>query len=335
MKLSPCRVARLGAAMALGVGACVGAQAQSSVQLYGLIDLAVGSYETSGSSRLGRVESGGMTTSYIGFSGKEDLGGGLAVNFALDHFLRADTGEAARFNGDTFWARNANVGLSGSFGTVTLGRRSTPMFVSTLLFNPFGDSFGFSPAIRSYYGSTGTLAGDSGWSNGITYASPRFGGLSATLTYALDETPGARDANIGGNVLYFAGPIGLSFSAQRVQAVFDSGDETAVQLGASYALGALKLFGQYGQIREDQGAVDSKDKIFQLGASYKIGEGSVLASYGSRKTTGTTESKRDIASLGYDHFLSKRTDVYAVYMYDKIRDTDSGNTVAFGIRHRF
>jgi hypothetical protein len=31
---------------------------------------------------------------------------------------------------------------------------------------------------------------------------------------------------------------------------------------------------------------------------------------------------------------SKRTEVDAVYRDDKIRDTDSGHTVAFGIRHR-
>ncbi len=48
-----------------------------------------------------------MTTSFLGFKGREDLGGGLAANFSLEHFLRADNGEAGRFNGDAFWARSA------------------------------------------------------------------------------------------------------------------------------------------------------------------------------------------------------------------------------------
>ncbi len=332
MKLSSRSAACWATVGGLALAAHAGAQAQSSIQVYGLLDLAFGSYETSGADRLTRVESGGMTTSYLGFSGREDLGGGLSATFALDHFLRADTGDAARFSGDAFWARNANVGLSGSFGSVFLGRRATPLFVATLLFNPFGDSFGFSPAIRSYYGATGTLAGDSGWSDAISYASPRVGGVAVNLQYALKEA--GNGANVGGNVLYFGGPLAVAVAAQQVKKGVATGKETAYQFAASYTLGPAKFFGQYGQIKEET-AVDLKDKIFQLGASYKIGEGSVLASYGSRKTTGTTESKRDIASLGYDHFLSKRTDVYAVYMYDKIRDTDSGNTVAFGIRHRF
>jgi predicted porin len=41
------------------------------------------------------------------------------------------------------------------------------------------------------------------------------------------------------------------------------------------------------------------------------------------------------ASLGYDHPLSKRTDVYAVYMYDKLSTAGTANTAALGIRHMF
>jgi hypothetical protein len=84
--------------------------------------------------------------------------------FALNSFLRADNGAAGRFNGDAFWARDAYVGLSGAFGTSLLGRNTTPLFVSTLLFNAFGDSFAFSPSIRQLFTprccrSTATPAG--------------------------------------------------------------------------------------------------------------------------------------------------------------------------------
>ncbi|WP_019560504.1 MULTISPECIES: porin [Caldimonas] len=318
----------------LGLGWAGAALAQSSsVQLYGLLDLAIGSYQTSGGQRLGRIESGGMTTSYIGFSGKEDLGGGLAATFTLDHFLRADTGEAARFGGDTFWARNAHVGVSGGFGSVYLGRRATPMFVATLLFNPFGDSFGFSPSIRSYYGATGVLAGDSGWNDAISYASPRLlGAATVNLQYALKES--GNGANVGANVLYFGGPLAAAVAAQQVKKGLTVGKETAYQLGASYTVGAAKLFAQYGRI-EERTALDLDDDIYQLGLSYRVGAGSLLASWGVRQTTGDAPSKRRMASLGYDHFLSKRTDVYAVYMVDKLRATEAGHTVAVGLRHRF
>lgn len=337
MKKSLAKVARAGAALSLGLGAAAAAQAQSSVQIYGLIDMAVGSYETSGSDRTTRAESGGMTTSYLGFKGSEDLGGGLKVEFALDTFLRADTGEAGRFGGDNFWARNANVALSGGFGTVRLGRAATPLFVSTLVFNPFGDSFGFSPAIRTVYSPTTKVSGDTGWSNSIAYITPNFSGLSATVSYSLKE--GGHGANLGANVMYFAGPLGLTLAYQQVKVPFASGKETAWQLGGSYNFGPVKAFAQYTHVKETStgtASADTKDKLWQLGASVPVGAGSVLASYGTAKTTPTgATTKRDIFSLGYDHFLSKRTDIYAVYMYDKIKSLDSGNTFAVGLRHRF
>ena len=142
--------------------ACAGAQAQSSVQAYGLIDVSAGQFQDPGAAKDKSVVSGKMTTSYFGFKGSEDLGGGMKANFAIESFLRADNGAAGRFNGDAFWARNAYVGLSGAMGSVTAGRNTTSLFVSTLIFNAFGDSFGFSPSIRHYF-TSGTVPREINW----------------------------------------------------------------------------------------------------------------------------------------------------------------------------
>jgi predicted porin len=48
-----------------------------------------------------------------------------------------------------------------------------------------------------------------------------------------------------------------------------------------------------------------------------------------------TNNLRNTASLGYDHLLSKRTDIYAIYSIDKLSDHPIGNTFAIGIRHTF
>ena len=158
MKRIPIHRAALIAAIALAAGA---AQAQSSVTLSGLLDVSAGQSKAAGStSRVWGVDNGNMTTSWFGASGSEDLGGGLSALFTLQSFMRADTGASGRFGVDTFWARNAFVGLaSKDFGKVTLGRNTTPFFVTTLSFNPFGDSFGYSPSIRHYF-TSGTLTGD-------------------------------------------------------------------------------------------------------------------------------------------------------------------------------
>lgn len=57
------------------------------------------------------------------------------------------SGQFGRFNGDTNMSRDANVFLTGKFGTLTLGRAMAPSFLPTILFNPFGDSFAFSPLV--------------------------------------------------------------------------------------------------------------------------------------------------------------------------------------------
>jgi predicted porin len=327
------------------------AQAQSSVQVYGLVDLSVGQFQNAGALKLKRLDSGNMSTSYLGFKGTEDLGGGLKASFQLDSFLLADSGGASRVPGvDAFWSRNANVSLSGGFGSVKLGRQGPALFVSTLLFNAFGDSFGYSPAIRQYYNSPyGTaLVGDSGWNNAIGYTSPRFGGVTATVQVAAGEGAAtSKGKNIGGHLLYFSGPVGLTAAWQNVKSQGTLGrpisafpgfkDQTAVQVGGSFDAGVVKLFAQYGSI-DTKATRDVKTKNLHVGARVPVGAGALLAQYGSSKitTTGVASSpKSTMFTAGYDYFLSKRTDVYALVMLDKYTGLSNGTTYALGMRHNF
>ena len=98
-----------------GVLLCAGgAHAQSSVEVSGLVDVFAGSIKNSGDAgRKSVVDSGGLTTSWFGFKGTEDLGGGLKANFQLTSFIKVDTGSQGRFANDTFFSRDANVSLSG------------------------------------------------------------------------------------------------------------------------------------------------------------------------------------------------------------------------------
>jgi hypothetical protein len=67
-----------------------------------------------------------------------------------------------------------------------------------------------------------------------------------------------------------------------------------------------------------------------------LGPGTLLAQYGhARARVGGTEPVNDTLSVGYDHALSKLTDVYAVFMNDRVSDLHSGNSLAAGLRLRF
>ena len=66
-----------------------GAHAQSSVQLTGLVDVFAGSMKMAGdASSKSVVDSGGLTTSWFGMKGTEDLGGGLKAHFNLTSFIK-------------------------------------------------------------------------------------------------------------------------------------------------------------------------------------------------------------------------------------------------------
>ena len=325
------------ATMALGFS--VAASAQSNATLYGLMDMSVGQFQTSGAKKVWQAESGNMSTSYLGFKGTEDLGGGLKAKFAFEHFLRLDNGGAGRFNGDAFWARSAYVGLQGEFGSTVIGRNTTPLFVSTLIFNAFGDSFGFAPSIRHYF--LGAIVGDTAWNNSIAYSSPNFDGASVNLLANLGEgAAGATGKNLGANALYFSGPFAATLAWQQVKngvfpipAGFTAQD--TLQAGASYDLGVAKLFGQLGNVKTKATAT-VKTSLYQFGASVPLAGGKVLASYGNAKReVGNTSSTNKTLSLGYDYNLSKNTDVYGVYMNDKVTGLSSGTTLAAGVRMRF
>lgn len=326
------------------------ALAQTSATVYGLIDMSVGQFQDAGAEKVKKAQSGNMATSFLGFSGKEALGGNLKAKFAIETFLRADTGESGRFGGDVYWARAAWVGLEGDFGSTVLGRTTNQFFVSTLIFNAFGDSFGYSPAIRQVltpsvvHPQMLAFLGDTGWSNSILYSSPSTGGFSFNLQGALGEgtQPGN---NVGANVLYFGGPFAATVAYQQVKqglsgftpAIQSAGFEyqRSAQLGLSYDLTVVKLFGQYSQVKT-KATVDTKSTIYGFGVSAPVGPGKVLAQYGNAKAEfPTSEVVSKTLTVGYDYWLSKNTDIYALVMNDKLTGLDAGNTIAVGLKLKF
>ncbi|MFW9616077.1 porin [Aquabacterium sp.] len=347
-------------AVAALLAAAGAAQAQSSVKLYGLVDMGVasleGAHDKGDSGRTTQVRSGMMTTSFIGFAGVEDLGGGLKAEFTLESFLAADTGEAGGPNtrnmAGGFWSRASNVALSGGFGRVALGQYDNPLFTSGYTYNPFGSSMLVSPTMRHFYNlgasaaDSAALGFDTGWVNSVTYESPNLQGFNVVAQAALKEAAGSSTKNsytLAGS--YNAGP--LSAMLTYVKAGYTSAntaylaDQKVWNLGASYDLGVAKAFLQYSDVKTTRVGTteeDYKDKIWQLGASVPLNDkAAVLVSFGQKKgkAAGEDSTKNEVFSLGYDYQLSKRTDVYGAFVNERNTDLESGQSVAIGIRHNF
>jgi predicted porin len=338
-----------------GLLAANSAQAQSSVQLYGQVDEWVGATKFPGGQSAANVGGGGMSTSYWGMKGSEDLGGGYSAIFALEAFFRAQNGEAGRFTGDTFFARNSYVGIQSPYGTFTAGRLTTQLFVSTILFNPFVDSYTFSPMVYHVFLGQSTfptyttdqgVVGDSGWNNSVQYTTPDFSGLSGSVMYGLGNDASDNGAKkYSAQFLYFHGPFAATGVYQYVNFSATPGDLTSFvpgyksqsvgQVGASYDMKYVKFFAQYMYTNNDIDAGSFHVNTGQGGVSIPVGVGSVLASYAYSRSNGGLDQTHKSWAIGYDYPLSKRTDVYAAYLNDKYTSMSTGETYGVGIRAKF
>jgi predicted porin len=324
-------------------GTTVEVQAADGVQLYGLVGSYIGSIKRSDSvDRITQVGSGGLTTSWWGIKGTESLGNGVNAVFMLEQFFQPDTGGAGRSTADpTGFSRNGWVGLSGAFGQLTIGRHTSPYYVSMQQVNPFGSSVVFSPlVVQSYVAAfSNTVIGDTVWSNAIQYVAPTVNGFSTTVIYAPGEVAGSDKVNNAGiHFRYNLGKLTAVFSAQRVRtaAIAPSTGQEAYLAGANYDAGFAKFYASAQMTENADTNVSSK--TWQLGESIPVtATGSILASI-ARTTVDNPKlsvGAHTTAGLGYDYFLSKRTDVYATYLYDHIVDKVKGNSYALGIRHTF
>jgi predicted porin len=321
----------------------VPAAAQTAV-LYGLLDASGSHVKDVGSRGQWQLDSGNLQRSFIGVRGSDDLGGGLRAVFRLESYLRVDSGNAGRASGDPFWSREASVGLSGQFGTTVLGRTVSPLYSATISFNPFGESAGFSPSSRQYFGSRGVVVGDSRWDNSISYYnSATDAPLRITFAANLPEEPaGAPHAgrNYGGSIAYITGPFAAIVAVERIKnsplpvpAGFSR--QVAIQVGATYDFTILRVYGQVGRV-ETNADIDDQAILYQLGAAVPIGNSLILASYGNSHLKSSVRGVTSrILSIGYDYFLSKNTDIYVAAMLEKLSFVSSGNTFASGVRMRF
>ncbi|WLE60818.1 porin [Burkholderia plantarii] len=331
------------------------AHAQSSIQLYGQVDAWVGAQKFPGGERAWGVQGGGMSTSYWGLRGTEDLGGGYRAIFTIEDFFRPQNGRYGRFDGDTFFARNAYVGLETPYGTVRAGRLTTHLFISTILFNPLIDSYEFSPMVYHVFLGLGTfptyttdqgVVGDSGWNNAVSYTTPDFNGFNASAMYALGNQSGSNGAKKwSGQLQYFHGPLAMTAVYQYVNFNNAPGDlgslvagmksQGVTQLGISYDLKFARLYGQYMYARNDLQGGSWHVNTAQGGVSVPLGAGSALASYAYSRDTGGLDQTHRTWAVGYDYPLSKRTDVYAAYLRDQLSNQSTGDTLGAGMRVRF
>ena len=336
------------------------AHAQSTVTIYGILDTYAQSYKTNvavpaavatnpgtvQSLTLAKIDGGGMSGNRWGIRVSEDLGGGLSAVGNLESGFAIDTG--ASNQGGRLFGRRATVGLSGGFGTVTIGRNASPytdvIYQTSINGTVFDPAYGNTGAAVSptqaanlqgnganavaflrQGGFTGaTWIGSSIWfDNSIKYISPSFGGFSGSLMYAAGEdktTAVGASSSISGNLQYSNGPLKLIGGYQS-----EGSARTATRSPAlenTYAT----VFYNFGPARASLGFNRAKYKDvlapaglgggnfapqneMALTVDVPLGAAVLSAAYGRGK--GDTLGTSTGLGLQATYTLSKRTNLYA------------------------
>ena len=138
------------AAFALLYGTAL-SPASAQVSVYGLIDTSVEWMNKVGANSDSLTRMPNLTASApsrLGLRGREDLGGGLSAQFALEMGIASDSG--AMNNGNRAFGRQAVVSLHGPWGQVGLGRQYNMLFWSLVGTDVIGPSLHSMASLDSY-----------------------------------------------------------------------------------------------------------------------------------------------------------------------------------------
>ncbi|MDR1934555.1 MAG: porin [Candidatus Accumulibacter sp.] len=302
--------------------------AQSNVTIYGIADAAY-VYSKSDDNKFSGIDSGGWSGGRIGFRGEEALGNGLKAIFTYEFGSNID--ENSAFNR----TRQAFVGLSGGFGSVTLGRQYAPSFLY-LGATSANDITGVNPvdlALGSYFVTMQTGDG-SRWNNSVAYNSPNWSGLDFRVIYGFGESVGHRitsEPTI--TIPSTPGEYPLEDivgTDETDHGTYDTSDSGRFGLGVRYANGPLYLTAIYQQSEESFNDVEDGTKAWAIGGNYDFKVVKVFANYVHQKYD--DGDKQNLFSIGLGVPVSKAGTVHFEYMQFKDKSFDDENKAkGFGV----
>lgn len=308
-KSLPVRVAASAACMLFAGGAL----AQTSVSIYGRINVTVESQRSGDAGSAVRMVD---NASRIGFKGREDLGGGMYAAFKLESGFDAATGESYAFR------RESSVELGSAWGAVRMGNWIAGSYAATADYVSLHnhDTGTSSDALYAF----GTYAQQ----RRIAYLTPSLQGLTAELSTTTEEEGQPRTTDLSAN--WQGGPwmLGAGYSRR------DQAHQWALR--ALYHRGAF-LAGGYVQRETVDGSPHGDNRsIYRAVAMYVVGAGELHANAGRSGRGGSFATQATQYTLGYNHNLSKRTKVYTFYTaIDRPGRSDDFRSLAVGVRHAF
>ena len=331
--------------LAAGLAATFGfAQAQSSVTVYGILDVGyVGSsYNGTGTSATTKQTansfgSGAESASRLGFKGTEDLGGGMSAFFTVETGLTPESTTASTFNNRQSFAGIKKNGI----GEAAFGLQYTPLadvigatdpgqrngFVGSIINVGTPQTFG-TPGLQPYAAATSpgiaTDAYTQRASNAMTLKSDDMKGFKVNAMIAQNNTNTTQTNSTTGG----------------------QNNSTGYGLGVTYSgINKLLLVAGYQQFKNNQlgtissptpalflnngtAGVNVEDSQTYVGATYDFGILKAYAGWIDRQVTSTVNSSytssRSGQQVGVRGFITPAVEGFASYGTGKLQNFGVG-----------
>lgn len=282
-------------------------------------------------------------TTRMGVKGSEDLGNGLKAIFQAEWQFTSSEGQGSTYN-PGFTNRLAYAGLSGGFGTVTIGRQWTPYYGAvdkSDVFNTPGNA-GTGPNIVS---ANKAYLGPTRMGNQLTYVTPDFSGFKGKLALVMDRATYTANDKVDSNgladsdgvdayipaVTYDNGPISLGLAYIGWNNDIDNSDIWGIS--GSYNFGMFKVIAQYEDADDKNISNTGAEDAWSLTGEAFLGNNTIRALYGQRDAD--KFDTMDVWALSAQHNFSKRTRVYAEYIVNDADDDGDLQEFNIGFRHDF
>jgi predicted porin len=277
--------------------------------------------------------SGNWAGSIFGFTGSEELEGGLKATYEIELGLNAGNGRIAnggtQFNDSvtsTFANRKANVGLAGDFGAIKAGLQLSP-YIASVVGNGVAtnnESYyvnllamsGSASATRDTSSIAGGTTGGFFIPNAISYSTPNMSGFSASVLTQLSSAGVAstnttlKDAQkyMAASINYAAGDFRVSYGYENANSnLLAAGLETKNHaLSGTYNMGPARISGSY--IKAKVPVANFDMNTFSIGGAFDVSEKIELSANYAR--TNESPTKSTLAVFGAQYKLSKSTAMY-------------------------
>ncbi len=343
------------AALAMVAGT---AQAQSSVSMYGILDLNVNnqSVKSTPGESLGTTGESGVATSRLGFRGTEDLGGGNSIQFNLEGCVNPMT-SGSMGTTTALFNREANIQINNkAFGSLRLGTTDVTDAGNIEIITSRAGNYGLNPVTDVDLDRPST----------ISYRSPTM----SVFRFQAGYSNAGQASNVvtpisTGNVTslfgaYTQGNLELYVGSAERKEVAAAHDVKQRHYGLRYNAGVVDFGAYYGTVDGVTatavstttglqgytiGAVNTggaaKLEMQRYSAAIPVkamGSGvNLVLVYGKDETKTALANDSTIMQAGFTKAFSKRTTGYVAYRDQdyKLSTTADRKTVTGGVVHSF